>query len=99
MNKSDDTYKAKILKETSTILLTSQHKTELPNNTPKRDDCSKCGDRSPDKVLQALKYWCDDFNIDDFSDPDDNKRICVDCFKKICKNHGINLKKKHWWVK
>lgn len=99
MNKSDDTYKAKILKETSTILLTSYHKTELPNNTPKRDGCSKCGDRSPDKVLQALKYWCDDFNIDDFSDPDDNKRICVDCFKKICKNHGINLKKKHWWVK
>lgn len=88
------------LKETSTILLTSHHKTELPNsNAPVRDGCSKCGDRSPDKVLQALKYWCDDFNIEDISGPEDNERICVDCFKKICKDRGVSLKKKHWWLK
>ena len=99
LNEADDTYKVKRLKETSTILLTSHHKTELPNSIPKRDGCSKCGNRSPDKVLQTLKYWCDDFNIDDFSGPDDNKRICVDCFKKICKNRGVSLKKKHQWIK
>lgn len=87
------------LKETSTILLTSHHHTDLPNNTPVRDGCSKCGDRSPDKVLQALKYWCDDFNIEDISGPEDNERICVDCFKKICKDRGVRLGKKHWWMK
>lgn len=87
------------LKETSTILLTSHHHTDLPNNAPMRDGCSKCGDRSPDKVLQALKYWCDDFNIEDISGPEDNERICVDCFKKICKDRGVRLGKKHWWMR
>lgn len=87
------------LNETSTILLTSHHHTDLPNNAPMRDGCSKCGDRSPDKVLQALKYWCDDFNIEDISGPEDNERICVDCFKKICNDRGVSLKKKHWWMK
>lgn len=87
------------LNETSTILLTSHHHTDLPNNAPMRDGCSKCGDRSPDKVLQALKYWCDDFNIEDISGPEDNERICVDCFKKICKDRGVRLGKKHWWMR
>lgn len=114
MRESDKTYKAKAgkkwlkgdklvkskLKETSTILLlTSHHHTDLPNSTPVRDGCSKCGDRSPDKVLQALKYWCDDFNIEDISGPEDNERICVDCFKKICKDRGVRLGKKHWWMR
>lgn len=88
------------LNETSTILLMHHHKTELPNSSaPVRDGCSKCGDRSPDKVLQALKYWCDDFNIEDISGPEDNERICVDCFKKICKDRGVRLGKKHWWMR